>query len=107
MSHGAEPPGDGVAAVDAFGGLPGLEDEELEAVVGAPPCVPPGLARGDSLGEVVQVAAPEGQDGGRGGAPRREGGEARGPDATGSGGQSGVPREACGRNHRQIGRAHV
>lgn len=34
MSHGAEPPGDGVAAVDAFGGLPGLEDEELEAVVG-------------------------------------------------------------------------
>lgn len=99
MSDGAESPGDGVAAVDALGGLPRLEEEKLEAVVGSPPCIPPGLAGGDSLSEAVQVAALEGADRRRRGAGS-EGTVARGQEATGPGGESGVPRGVCGRNHR-------
>lgn len=55
--------GQGVAAVEALGGLLGLEDELIEAVVGATPRVPPGLTRGHSLRKAVEVAAPEGPDG--------------------------------------------
>lgn len=55
--------GDGVLAVEALGGLPGLEEEALEAVVGAPPGVSPGLAGGHALREAVEVAAAaEGQN---------------------------------------------
>lgn len=48
--------------VDSLGGLTGLEGEDLDAVVGAPPGVPESLAGGDAAGEPVEVAAAEGPD---------------------------------------------
>lgn len=60
MGDGAEAVGDGVAAVEALGGLLGLEEEALEAVVGGAPGVPPGLAGGHALREAVEVIAAEG-----------------------------------------------
>lgn len=58
--HSSEPPRDRVAPVDALGRLPCLENEEFESVVGTAPCVPPSLTGSHPLGEVVQVAPPEG-----------------------------------------------
>lgn len=64
---GAKAARDGVLAVDALGGLLGLKDELLEAIVGGPPRVSPSLAGLDAIGEAVEVAALEGlhlQEGG-------------------------------------------
>lgn len=60
LRHGGCAPGDVVSPVYPLRRLPRLVDEELEAVVGAPPGVAPQLAGLHAPGESVEVAAPEG-----------------------------------------------
>lgn len=68
---GVEAAGEGEAAVELHGGALGVEEELLEAYVGAPPRVLERLSGSDPLSEAVEVAAAEGLDDGhlaRGGA---------------------------------------
>lgn len=88
-----KPAGDGVLTVDALGRLLRLEDELLEAVVGALPGVPPGLPGSHALRKTVKIASPEGLDGHRRTVAHRGGEE---PENLGFGRDKWVPWKAGG-----------